>query len=79
MIQSAPEPDLSALRTVFNSRRRASGLTFDELAEASGVSRRTLLNISSGTFHGDLRTWLVLAQVWEVSLDELFDAVWNQT
>lgn len=76
-MQPAPEPDLTALRAVFNSRRRASELTFDELAEASGVSRRTLLNISSGTYHGDLRTWLTLAKVWGVSLDELFDPVWE--
>ncbi|NDO78928.1 XRE family transcriptional regulator [Kocuria indica] len=52
-------------------------MTFEELAEASRVSRRTLLNISAGNYHGDLRTWLMLAKAWGVSLDELFEAVWK--
>lgn len=77
MSKSAPEPDLSAMRAVFNTRRVASGMTFEELAEASQVSRRTLLNVSAGNYHGDLRTWLMLAKVWGVSLDELFEAVWK--
>lgn len=51
-------------------------MTYDQLAEASGLSRRTLLNIASGTYVGDLETWLTLSRVWEVSLDELFAPVW---
>ncbi len=38
--------DSSRLREVFNAARAASGLTFEQLAEASGVSRQTLLRLS---------------------------------
>ena len=68
--------DLSRLREVFNAHRAASGLTFEQLAEASGVSRQTLLNVSSGRFRGDIVTWLRLAPALEVSLDELFAPVY---
>lgn len=72
-------PDLGQLRKVFNHHRAVRGMTFDELADASGLSRRGLLNISSGTSHGDLRTWLILARTWNISLDELLDPVWAPT
>ncbi len=65
------------MRAVFNAFRAESGLTYDQLAEATSVSRRTLLHISSGKYTGDLRTWLILARVWEVSLDDLFAPVWD--
>lgn len=52
-------------------------MTFDALAEATGISRRSLLNISGGQSSGDLRTWLILARVWGVSLDELFVSTWK--
>jgi putative transcriptional regulator len=70
------EPDLSALRVIFNRHRHASGLTFDQLAEASGISRQTLLNLSSGKYHGDLRTWLKLSRAFGTRLDELLSDVW---
>lgn len=65
------EPDMMLLRDIFNRRRSEAGLTFDQLAEVSGVSRRTLLDISSGKYNGDLRTWLKLSTAFGVSLDEL--------
>lgn len=52
-------------------------MTFDALAEATGVSRRSLLNISGGVSHGDLRTWLILSRVWGIGLDELFESAWR--
>lgn len=71
-----PEPDLSQLRSVLNRYRTDAGLTFDALAEASGLSRQTLLNISSGKYHGDIRTWLKLSSAFDVPLDELLADVW---
>lgn len=65
------EPDLTLLRDIFNKRRHEAGFTFDQLAERSGISRQTLLNISSGKYNGDLRTWLKLATAFGASLDEL--------
>lgn len=71
------EPDLSQLRVIFARRRAESGLTFEELAERSGLSRQTLLNVSAGRYQGNLRTWLMLARAWDVSLDDLLAPVWQ--
>lgn len=65
------EPDLSQLRLIFNRYRAESGLTYEALAERSGVSRQTLLNIASGKYHGDLRTWILLSQAFGVDLGTL--------
>lgn len=74
---AVPDPDLAQLRTIFNRRRHDAGMTFEQLAEASGVSRQTLLNVASGKYHGDLRTWLKLSRVFGVGLDDLLAGVWT--
>ncbi|WP_392507838.1 hypothetical protein ACF3NT_13625 [Naumannella halotolerans] len=76
-IDAVPEPNLATLREVFNRLRHQSGQSYDDLAEASGLSRRTLINIGTGTTHGDLRTWLILARTWSKSMDELLAPVWE--
>lgn len=65
------------LRAIFVRQRDASGLTIDELAARTGLARGTLLNLSAGRFRGDLRTWLLLSQAFEVSLDDLLAPVWG--
>ncbi|MDQ0648537.1 DNA-binding XRE family transcriptional regulator [Microbacterium natoriense] len=72
------EPDLAQLSLVLNRYREISGMTFEQLAERSGLSRQTLLNISAGRNYGDLRTWLKLASAFEVSLDAMLSDVWNE-
>jgi len=52
-------------------------MTFDELAELSGVSRQTLINLSQGRHYGDLRTWLKLSAAFGVGLDDLIAPVWE--
>ncbi|GAB6857475.1 helix-turn-helix transcriptional regulator [Microbacterium xylanilyticum] len=74
-----PEPDLDQLRVSFNRARHAASLTFDQLAERSGVSRQTLINLSQGRHYGDLKTWLKLSAAFGVGLDELVSAVWDET
>jgi len=71
-----PEPDLTRLRAVLNEHRHAAGFTFEQLAEASGISRQTLLNISSGKYNGDLRTWLKLSRTFGITVDDLVGEVW---
>lgn len=71
------EPDLTQLRLILNRHREASGMTFEQLAERSGLSRQTLLNISAGRNYGDLRTWLKLSSAFEQSLDAMLSDVWN--
>jgi len=73
-----PEPDLDQLRVAFNRARYAANLTFDQLAELSGVSRQTLINLSQGRHYGDLKTWLKLSAAFGVTVDELVGAVWSR-
>lgn len=68
---------MDQLRGVFKTQRSSRGQTFDQLAAASGLARQTLLNLSAGRFHGDLRTWAILAHTWEISLDELIAPIWE--
>lgn len=72
-----PEPAMTQLRVVLARAREHSGWTFDELAERSGVSRQTLLNLNSGKHAGDLKTWLKLSRTFGVGLDELLAPVWD--
>lgn len=67
--------DPSWLREVFNVQRAASGLTFEQLAEASGVSRQTLLRLSAGQARGEVVTWMRLSIAFQVSMDELLGPV----
>ena len=74
---TAPEPNLDAPRGAFDARRHETGLTYDELAERSGLSRQTLLNLARGKYRGDLRTWLLLARAFDTDLDALLAPVWE--
>lgn len=76
-LQPVPEPNLAALQGIFKDRRARSGLSYDQLANRSGLTRGTLINLGTGRFRGDLRTWLLLARAWEISLDELLAPVWE--
>lgn len=76
-MRGPPEPDLSRLAEAFQAQRERSGMSFDELVEARGLARQTLFNLSAGRFHGDLKTWAILARAWGVSLDELIAPIWE--
>lgn len=76
-VLQTPEPDLSRLPAIFRERRAVSGLSFDQLAERSGISRRTLINISTGKYRGDLKTWMILARTWGMTLDGLLASAWD--
>jgi putative transcriptional regulator len=52
------EQDISALRLEMSIGRAESGLTYDALAKKSGVSRRTVISIETGTSRGSLDTWM---------------------
>lgn len=72
-----PEPDLSQLKVIIGRARIQEGMTIERLSEASGVSRQTILNLSSGKHHGDLKTWLKLSKALGVGMDELLAPVWR--
>jgi transcriptional regulator with XRE-family HTH domain len=66
-----PDPDFEALRLELARLRSAAGLTYDQLAECTGVSRRTLIEIEQGRTIGTLKTWHALAHALGASFDDL--------
>ncbi|MGN6272164.1 MAG: helix-turn-helix transcriptional regulator [Protaetiibacter sp.] len=65
------EPNFEALRVELGRHRAARDWTYDELAERSGVSRRTLIAMETGTTHGRLESWFRIAQAFDLDLGEL--------
>ncbi|MGC5048917.1 hypothetical protein [Micrococcus porci] len=76
-MHTPPEPDMARLARAFKVHKANSGMTYDQLADATGLARQTLLNLAAGRTYGDLRTWLILAKVWEVDLDKITSKVWD--
>lgn len=72
-----PEPHLDRLQAIFKERRASSGMSYDVLANRTGLTRGTLMNLATGRYRGDLRTWLLLAKAWNTTLDELLAPVWE--
>jgi putative transcriptional regulator len=66
-----PDPNLKALRLKLARLRAERNLTYDALAEASGLSRRTLIEIEQGRTIGTLATWHALAHALGVSVSEI--------
>ncbi|MFG2825066.1 helix-turn-helix transcriptional regulator [Kitasatospora sp. NPDC048365] len=71
MIIPPPDPNLPALRLEFARLRADRGWTYDELAERSGLSRRTLIEIEQGRTIGTLATWHALAHAFDIPLGDL--------
>jgi DNA-binding XRE family transcriptional regulator len=71
------QPDLSQLRHIFQAQKHRCGYTYDGLARATGLARQTLININSGNFYGDIRTWLLLSKAFGTDLETLLRPVWG--
>jgi DNA-binding XRE family transcriptional regulator len=54
--------NLAALRLELSIQRNLRGLTYDDLALASGVSRRALVAIEVGTSRGSVESWLQICE-----------------
>ncbi len=65
------DPDFAALRLTLARLRNERGWSFDELAERSGVSRRTLIEMEHGQSNGRLESWFRIAEAFETPLSEL--------
>lgn len=70
-----PDPNLAALRQELARRRAEHGWSYDELAERTGLSRRTLIEIEQGRTVGTLATWHALAHAFGVSFGTLADTL----
>ncbi|QYF74748.1 helix-turn-helix transcriptional regulator [Cryobacterium sp. PAMC25264] len=57
----ANEPNYAALRRALSRRRAELGLTYDMLAERSGLSRTGVINLETGNRIGSLATWYAVA------------------
>ena len=76
--QPIPLPALDNLRRFLSLRRSKLGLTYDQLALASGVSRRTIVSIETGNSPGSMATWYRLAAALNIGFDELFASAAEQ-
>jgi putative transcriptional regulator len=56
-----PDPDLEALRMELTRKRAEYGWSYDQLAERTGLARRTLIEIEQGRTIGSLTTWHAIA------------------
>ncbi|WP_156724749.1 helix-turn-helix transcriptional regulator [Streptomyces apocyni] len=64
-----PDPNLNALRVSLARLRGERGWTFDELADRSGLARRTLIDLEHGRTTGSITTWH--AHAFAVPIDHL--------
>jgi putative transcriptional regulator len=67
-----PDPDFQTLCLELARLRAARRWTYDELAERSGLSRRTLIDLELGRTIGSLQSWHALAHALDAPFDELF-------
>lgn len=65
------DPNFEALRLTLARLRDERGWSFDELAERSGVSRRTLIEMEHGQSNGRLESWFRIAEAFETPLSDL--------
>ncbi|MCX5076946.1 helix-turn-helix domain-containing protein [Streptomyces sp. NBC_00513] len=66
-----PDPNLEALRLELSRLRAARGWTYDQLAERSGLARRTLIEIEQGRTIGSLATWHAIAHALGTPLGDI--------
>ncbi|MFF1475374.1 helix-turn-helix transcriptional regulator [Streptomyces mirabilis] len=70
-----PDPDLLALRVELARLRVERGWTFDELAQRSGLARRTLIDLEHGRTTGSITTWHAIAHAFDVPIEQLLGAM----
>lgn len=65
------EPNFLAVRLELSRLRAERGWTYDALAERSGVTRRTLIAMETGTTNGRLESWFRISQAFGIELNQL--------
>jgi DNA-binding XRE family transcriptional regulator len=70
-------PNFGALRSEFRRRRNDAGLTYDALAEMTGVSRRTLISIENGQSNGSVETWYHIARALGINMSDLMSSLYS--
>ncbi|MBS1674578.1 MAG: helix-turn-helix transcriptional regulator [Actinobacteria bacterium] len=59
--------------------RRTRRWTLDQLAERSGVGRRSLVQLEAGNSRGSIDTWFKLSEAFDVELNDLLSALYGPT
>jgi putative transcriptional regulator len=75
-IPSVPrDPDFSLLADRMRTLREQRGITYEELAEASGLSRRGVISLERGERSGNVRSWFRIANALGVRFSEFVAAL----
>jgi len=72
-------PDFEELRFYLARLRRTQRCTLDELAERSGVGRRSLVQLEAGESHGSVETWFKIAEAFDVEVGEILSSLYGPT
>jgi transcriptional regulator with XRE-family HTH domain len=67
----SPDPNHDALRIELGRLRASHALTYDALADRSGLSRTVLINLEHGTTRGSIDTWHRVAHALDIPFGEL--------
>jgi len=70
-----PDANLDELPRELARLRHKRGWSYDNLAERTGLSRRTLIEIEQGRTVGTLNTWHALSHAFDIPLDGLFSVL----
>lgn len=65
------QPNFAAMRAAFVARKSELGLTYDRLAELSGIGRRDVWRLSTGETSGTIASWYALAAAVSLPFPEL--------
>jgi putative transcriptional regulator len=65
------------MRLSFSTRRKSEGLSYDLVAERSGIARRTVQRLENGEREGNLKSWFHLANAVGMDLPELTRALYG--
>lgn len=70
-------PDFGELRFYLARLRRERRLTLEQLAEKSGLARRTLVQLESGASKGTLETWFKVAEGLDIEIGKVVSALYG--
>lgn len=73
-----PEPNLTAMRIAFSTKRKAGRLTYEDVAEKSGIARRTVQRLETGEREGNLKTWFYLANAVDLQFSTLVSSLYDE-
>lgn len=70
-----PDANLDELPRELARLRHERRWSYDDLAERTGLSRRTLIEIEQGRTIGTIATWHALSHAFDIPLDGLFSVL----